>query len=104
MAEKKKHTVINKTKPTEVNVEEYISSIQEEQKRKDSKVVLDMMKKISGEKPVLWGPSLIGFGYIIITSPSGRTVEWFKMGFAPRKTNLSLYMGLNLSKHAAALS
>src|SRR5678816_2982995 len=94
----------NKTKPTSADVDEYIRSIKEDQKRKDSKVVLDMMKKISGENPVLWGSSLIGFGHIMVTSPAtGRTVEWFKMGFAPRKANLSLYMGLNISKHAAAL-
>ena len=104
MAEKKTKLAEIKTKPTAVNVEEYLRSIKEEQKRKDSKVILDMMKKISGEKPVLWGSSLIGFGHIIVTSPAtGRTVEWFKMGFAPRKANLSLYMGLNISKHAAAL-
>ena len=52
----------------------------------------------------MWGSSLIGFGKLRYKSPAtGREVDWFKMGFSPRKANLSLHMGLNVQKHAENL-
>lgn len=92
-----------KTKETSADVKEFISSLKDEQQRKDSLTVLKMMQKVSGEKPKLWGSALIGFGKLIYTSPAtGRQVEWFRIGFSPRKGNLSLYF-MDLSVHAAAL-
>ena len=94
----------NKTKPTTQSVEDFLNSVKDEQKRKDSFVILEMMKKASGEEPVMWGDSLIGFGNVHIKSPaSGREVDWFRIGFAPRKANLSLYLTGNMQYHAAAL-
>jgi hypothetical protein len=62
-----------------------------------------MMKTATGEEPVLWSSSLIGFGNIIFTSPAtGRQVNWLRIGFSPRKANLSLYLGV-IQDHAAAL-
>lgn len=90
-----------KTKPTESSVKDFIESIPDEQKRKDSKVILKMMENATGEKPKMWGSSLIGFGYLIVKSPSGREVEWFKIGFSPRKANFSLYV--NVQQHGDAL-
>ena len=87
----------NKTKPTEASVEEFINSINDEQKRKDSFVLLEMMKKASGEEPKMWGGSLIGFGQVRIKSPSGREVDWLRIGFSPRKANLSLYISGNIN-------
>ena len=93
-----------KTKQTEASVDDYLNNIKEEQKRKDSFVILKMMKKASGEKPKLWGASLIGFGNVVVKSPNtGREVAWFKIGFAPRKANLSLYLGLDIKKYSALL-
>jgi hypothetical protein len=88
----------NKTKPTEASVEEFINSINDEQKRKDSFVLLEMMKKASGEEPKMWGSSLIGFGQVRIKSPSGREVDWLRIGFSPRKANLSLYISGNINR------
>lgn len=94
-----------KTKPTTVNVEDFINAISSEQKRKDSFVLLEMMKKASGEEPVLWSNSIIGFGNIRYKSPtSGREVDWLRIGFAPRKTNLSLYLMVNIKEQADALA
>ena len=59
----------NKTKPTSESVENFINSVQDEQKRKDSFVILEMMKKATGEEPKMWGSSLIGFGNIKVKSP-----------------------------------
>src|ERR1044071_5548033 len=89
-----------KTTENKASVEGFINGIKEEQKRKDSQVILKMMEKISKEKPKMWGSSIIGFGNMIYKSPAtGREVEWFKIGFSPRKTNLSLYLFLENKVH-----
>lgn len=95
----------NKTKPTSASVEDFISSIKDEQQRKDSLVLLAMMKNASGEEPKMWGSSLIGFGQIRIKSPStSREVDWLRLGFSPRKANLSLYISGDVNhQHAEAL-
>ncbi len=94
----------NKTIPTAASVEKFINTVKDEQKRKDSFVLLEMMKKASGEKPKMWGSSLIGFGNVRVKSPAtGREVDWLRIGFSPRKANFSLYLFGNIKKHAAAL-
>ena len=93
-----------KTKPTSASVENFINSVKDEQKRKDSFVILEMMKKASGQEPKMWGNSLIGFGNVRYKSPAtGREVDWIRIGFSPRKANLSLYLSMNIKEHAAAL-
>ncbi|MBA9073953.1 hypothetical protein GGR22_002120 [Flavobacterium gossypii] len=104
MAEKKSKLAEIKTKPTVASVEDFINTIPEEQKRKDSFVILEMMKEASGEEPVLWGSSLIGFGTKRYKSAAtGREVDWLKIGFSPRKANLSLYISVGIAEHAEAL-
>ena len=95
MAEKKSKLVEIKTKPTSGSVEDFINSVDDPQKRKDSFVLLEMMKKASGEDPVLWSSSVIGFGNKRYKSPgTGREVDWLLIGFSPRKANLSLYLSM----------
>ncbi len=104
MAEKKSKLVEIKTKPTALSVEEFINNIPDEQKRKDSFVLLEMMKKATGEDPVIWSNSMIGFGNKRYKSPAtGREVDWLRIGFSPRKANLSLYLSISLQEHATAL-
>lgn len=92
-----------KTKPTSTSVDSFINSIPDEQKRKDSQVILKMMEKAMKEKPKMWGSSMIGFGDVRYKSPAtGREVDWFKIGFSPRKANLSLHL-IDLQRHADAL-
>jgi hypothetical protein len=94
----------NKTKPTSASVEDFINSVKDEQKRKDSFVIMEMMKKASGEEPKMWGSSIIGFGNIRLKSPtSGREVDWIRIGFSPRKAYLSLYITGDVRMHAASL-
>lgn len=91
-----------KTKPTTLSVEDFLATVPE-QKRKDSQVILKMMQKVTKEKPKIWGSSIIGFGYYIHKSPtSGREVEWFKVGFSPRKANISIYL-MDLKQHEESL-
>jgi hypothetical protein len=94
-----------KTKATSASVEDFINSIKDEQKRKDSFVLLEMMKKAIGEEPKMWGSSLIGFGHVRIKSPkTGREVDWLRLRFSPRKANFSLYISGNINhQHAEAL-
>src|SRR6187399_819101 len=104
MAEKKSKLAEIKTKPTAASVEDFINKIDDEQKRKDSFVLLEMMKKASGEEPVLWSNSIVGFGNKRYKSEAtGREVDWLKIGFSPRKANLSLYLHVSLKEHDAIL-
>ncbi len=104
MAEKKSKLAEIKTKPTTASVEDFINAVPDAQKRKDSFVILELMKKASGEEPRLWGSSIIGFGNKRYKSPaSGREVDWLKIGFSPRKANLSLYLVTDIKQHEAAL-
>ena len=92
-----------KTTENSSSVEDFVNGVKEEQKRKDSIFLLKLIKKISKEEPKMWGSSIIGFGKLIYKSPtSGREVEWFKIGFSPRKANLTIYL-MNLQVHAASL-
>ncbi|MBP6872339.1 MAG: DUF1801 domain-containing protein [Bacteroidales bacterium] len=81
-----------KTKPTESDVKLFIDSVENEKKRNDSYAILEMMSEVTGEKPVLWGTSLIGFGKYHYKSKSGQEGDWFLTGFSPRKQNISLYL------------
>ena len=104
MAEKKSKLVEIKTKPTTLSVEDFINNVTDEQKRADSFVLLEMMKKATGEEPVLWSSSIIGFGIKRYKSPAtGREVDWLRIGFSPRKANLSLYVSVGIKEHAAEL-
>jgi len=104
MAEKKTKLAVIKTKPTSASVEDFINNVKDVQKRKDGFVLLEMMKKATGEEPILWSSSVIGFGIKRYKSPAtGREVDWLRIGFSPRKANLSLYISVGIKEHAAAL-
>ena len=93
-----------KTKPTTNSVESFIDAIKDEQQRKDSHAILKMMEKSMKAKPKMWGASMIGFGDVRYKSErTGREVDWFKIGFAPRKANLSLHLCMDINKHATEL-
>lgn len=93
-----------KTKETTASVEDFINSLNDETKRKESFIILRLMQKTTKEKPKMWGSSIIGFGNKIYKSPAtGREVEWFKIGFSPRKDKFSLYLTLTINKFASEL-
>ena len=80
------------TKPTRASVTKFIDAVENETRRKDAKTVLAVIKKITGEKPVMWGPSIIGFGEYHYKYESGREGDMCLVGFSPRKANLALYV------------
>jgi len=104
MVEKKTKLAENKTKPTAVSVDEFLSKLTPDQKREDSLILLDMMKNASKEEPILWSNSFVGFGIKRHKSAAtGREADWMRIGFAPRKANFSLYFGVSIEAHTAAL-
>ena len=80
----------NKTKPTKVSVASYIAAL-DEAKRTDAKALVKMMQAATGEKPAMWGPSIIGFGTVHYVYESGREGDMPLVGFSPRKPALVLY-------------
>jgi len=81
-----------KTQPTDQRVEDFLNTIDDEQKRSDAFAMLEFMKEITGEEPVMWGPGIIGFGSYHYKYASGREADWMLTGFSPRKNNLTLYI------------
>lgn len=92
-----------KTKETTASVPRFLASIEDEQKRKDSRKLLAMMKEVTGEKPKMWGPSIVGFGSYRYRYESGREGDWFLTGFSPRKQALTLYIMSGFSQYEALL-
>jgi len=96
----------NKTQKTDADVNEFLSNIGDSQQRSDSFEIVRMMESATGAKAQMWGPSIIGFGETHLRYESGRELDWFKVGFSPRKSNLSLYLRLGekalkkLGKHS----
>lgn len=76
-----------KTQRTKASVAASIAAVADETRRRDAKAVDKMMREITGEKPAMWGPTIIGYGEY--DTPSGK---WPRIGFSPRKANLVLYI------------
>jgi hypothetical protein len=81
----------NKTKATDVNVEEFISRADNEVKRKDSFLLVDFFKSITGYEPIMWGPTIIGFGQYHYKYASGHEGDMPIAAFSPRKDSIVLY-------------
>ena len=81
-----------KTKRNKGDVEAFLNNVPDEKKRRDSFTILELMKKVTGKEPAMWGDSIIGFGGYHYKYASGREGDWFLTGFSPRKQNLTLYI------------
>jgi hypothetical protein len=81
----------NKTKPTSASVAAFIEAVPDETKRADARALINLMQSASGEKPKMWGPSIIGFGSIPYKYDSGREGDMPLIGFSPRKAASVLY-------------
>lgn len=73
------------------DVEAFLNNVENEQRRSDSFKVLEIMKEVSGEKPIMWGNSIIGFGSYHYKYENGREGDFMLTGFSPRKTSLTIY-------------
>ncbi|WP_192350707.1 DUF1801 domain-containing protein [Algoriphagus sp. Y33] len=83
-----------KTKATEDSVEDFLNTIAHPVRREDGFKLLQLFKDETSEEPVMWGPSIVGFGKYTYKYPSGKEMEWFPVGFSPRKQSLSIYIML----------
>ena len=82
----------NKTQKTKASVAQFLNAVEDKQQRADSKALDKMMKAVVGRKGAMWGESIVGFGDIELKYASGRELDWFKIGYSPRKGKMSLYL------------
>lgn len=82
----------NKTRENDVSVSNFIKNIEDPQRKKDCQTVHQMLKKITKTSAKMWGASIVGYGKYHYKYESGREGDFMKIGFAPRKTSLTLYI------------
>jgi hypothetical protein len=92
-----------KTKKTELSVDTFLDQISEDQKRSDSFSIRKLMENATKAEAKMWGSSIIGFGDRSLKYSSGRELDWFVMGFSPRKQNFALYISGAVSKQTELL-
>ena len=81
-----------KTKLNNASVDKFLKGVKDEQTRADCYQIIEMMNKATKAEPKMWGTSIIGFGNIHLKYESGRELDWFPIGFSPRKQNTTLYL------------
>jgi hypothetical protein len=81
-----------KTKPNDKDVLEFLNKVENTRRREDSLVILELMKEVTHEEPVMWGGSIVGFGTYHYKYASGREADWLQIGFSPRKQSLTVYI------------
>ncbi len=91
--------VPNKTVATDGDVGAFLSSIADEQRRGDAHLLVDLMREVTGQPPVLWGTSIIGFGSHHYRYASGREGDTTAIGFSPRKAQTVLYLSGGVDRY-----
>ncbi len=81
-----------KTKVTDQSVDDFLASLENEDRREDCYRVLELLRDVTGVGPKMWGESIVGFGSYEYKYASGREGEWMVTGFSPRKSNLTIYI------------
>ena len=94
----------NKTIATEASVAEFIAAVPDERRRTEALAIDAMMRRVSGEEPRLWGPSIIGYGAYHYRYDSGREGDMCRIGFSPRKAQLVIYIVDGFPGHAELLA
>lgn len=87
-----------KTRPTDASVDDFIAAVENPRRRADARTMNALLTEVSGEAPVMWGPAIIGYGSYLSS-----TGDWPRIGFSPRKANLSLYVLMPGSEEAKPL-
>ena len=81
----------NKTQPTDADVESFLATVEDRQRREDTRAVIELMSRVTGEPPVLWGTAIVGFGSQHYVGKSGREGDWMIVGVSPRKAAVTIY-------------
>lgn len=92
-----------KTRPTGESVRDFIDAIPDPQQKKDARRLATLMRKVTGARAEMWGPSIVGFGRYRYANTAGKNFEWMLTGFSPRKQALSLYIMSGFSEYEALL-
>lgn len=92
-----------KTRPTDASVSAFLDAIADEQRRRDCYTVLEIMQQVTGNKPVMWGDSIVGFGTYLQKYSNGKELDWPLVGFSPRKQNLTIYIMSGFDNYDALL-
>lgn len=82
----------NKTQPTQLAPQAFLSTVEPARRRQDGLALLDLFERVTGFDPVMWGPSMVGYGRYHYRYASGREGDFLATGFSPRKENLSIYI------------
>ncbi len=93
-----------RTKQNDADVEAFLGAVGNDRRREDSFTVIELMKRITGEEPRMWGTAIVGFGSYRYRYASGRTGEWPRIGFSPRKQSLTVYVMPGFSRYDELLS
>ena len=93
-----------KTKQNDASVEMFLRAVGNDRRREDSFTVLELMKRITGEEPRMWGAAIVGFGSYRYRYASGRSGEMPRIGFSPRKQSLTVYVMPGFSDYDEILS
>lgn len=93
----------NKTRPTAESVQAFLDGVENKRRREDGLALLHMMQEATGEEPVMWGPSIIGFGKYHYTYESGREGDSPVIAFSPRKASLTLYIDMDFDGYDALM-
>lgn len=93
----------NKTKPTQVIIDSFLSTVSG-QRKNEAQILIAIMKKISGLEPAMWGPSIIGFGSKQYTYDTGRTGDMVRIGFSPRKAAVTMYFTEGFDRYGELLN
>ena len=93
-----------KTKKTAASVTAFVDAVENEQRRSDAKQLLKLFNEVTGMKPALWGPTIIGYGvYHYKSDRSTQEGDWPRVAFSPRKANLTIYIVSGFAKYAPLL-
>jgi hypothetical protein len=94
----------NKTQRTTASVAAFLAAIPDPSRQRDAKALAAVIRKATGERPAMWGSSIVGYGQMTYHGSNGRAVDWFPVGFSPRKAALVLYLMGGLKANASLLA
>ncbi len=93
-----------KTVPNDAAVDDFVEQVPHEARRRDARVLVDLYRRVTGEEPRMWGPSIVGFGEYHYHYATGRQGDMAAAGFSPRAASLSLYFADGFTAHADRLA
>lgn len=93
-----------KTKPETKSVQAFIDAVEPQKRRNEAQILLALMKQMTGDEAVMWGPSIIGFGTYDYKYESGHSGTSMRIGYSPRKAALTLYLVQGFENHAGPLA